>query len=79
MANSKEEVNVSKMYKEDCLSSKEEFMNKNNVKETGLSSKEANIKLHNNGYNEIKKGKSKNLLVSSKENPSLFCPFIHII
>ena len=59
MANSKEEVNVSKMYKEDCLSSKEEFMNKNNVKETGLSSKEAILRLRNNGYNVIKKGKPK--------------------
>lgn len=60
MSNSKDEVNISKLYGEDCLLSKDEFIKKHNLNVNGLSSSEA---LENNrkyGLNEIKQSKSKN-------------------
>ena len=77
MSNLKEEVNVSKMYGEDCLISKDDFIKKNKVKENGLSTNEAMSKLHTNGLNEIKQGKPKkwyNYLFKS-----LFSPFNSIL
>lgn len=59
MQNSKDEVNISKLYGEDCLLSKDEFIKKHNLNLNGLSSSEV---LENNrkyGLNEIKQSKSK--------------------
>lgn len=59
MSNSKDEVNISKLYGEDCLLSKDDFIKKHNLNVNGLSSSEA---LENNrkyGLNEIKQSKSK--------------------
>ena len=59
MSNSKDEVNISKLYGEDCLLSKDDFIKKHNLNVNGLSSSEA---LENNrkyGFNEIKQSKSK--------------------
>ena len=59
MQNSKDEVNISKLYGEDCLLPKDDFIKKHNLNINGLSSSEA---LQNNrkyGLNEIKQSKSK--------------------
>ena len=47
MATAKEEVNVSKMYGEQCTLPKDEFIKKYRVNEKGLSSKKANELIHN--------------------------------
>lgn len=73
MSNSKDEVNISKLYGEDCLLSKDEFIKKNNLNVNGLSSSEA---LENNrkyGLNEIKQSKSKKWYNYFFD--SLFSPF----
>ncbi len=53
MANTKDEVNVSKMYSKECLLSKDDFIKEFEFKENGISSEEANDKLHMYGLNEI--------------------------
>ena len=73
MSNSKDEVNISKLYGEDCLLSKDEFIKKHNLNVNGLSSSEA---LENNrkyGLNEIKQSKSKKWYNYFFD--SLFSPF----
>ena len=59
MANVKEEVNINKMYGEECTLSKDEFIVKYQVKENGLSNSEAEEKINLYGLNEIKQYKSK--------------------
>ena len=73
MNNSKEEVDVAKMYGEECLLSKEAFIKKHKIKENGLSSQEANRRLNSLGYNEIKQTKPKRWYNYFFE--SLFSPF----
>lgn len=73
MANAKEEVNVSKLYGQECTLPKEEFIKKYQINESGLSSKEAEERLHTLGLNEISQSKPKkwyNYFLSS-----LFTPF----
>ena len=73
MVDTKEEVNVSKMYGDECTLPKDEFIKKYNVSENGLSSKKAHEKLNTYGYNEITQNKPKkwyNYLFQS-----LFSPF----
>lgn len=73
MSNSKDEVNISKLYGKDCLLSKDEFIKKHNLNVNGLSSSEA---LENNrkyGLNEIKQSKSKKWYNYFFD--SLFSPF----
>ena len=73
MQNSKDEVNISKLYVEDCLLSKDEFIKKHNLNLNGLSSSKA---LENNrkyGLNEIKQSKSKKWYNYFFD--SLFSPF----
>lgn len=53
MANTKEEVDISKMYEKECLLSKDEFIKDFEINENGLSSEEASAKLHIYGLNEI--------------------------
>ncbi len=78
MQEDKKQENLAlKMYGKECTLNREEFIKKFNVKENGLSSNEAEILLHNLGYNEIKQAKPKkwyNYFFSS-----LFSPFNAIL
>ena len=73
MANTKEEVNVSKLYGQECLLSKDEFIQKYKVKENGLSTEEATYKLKQLGPNIIRQAKPKRWYHYFFE--SLFTPF----
>lgn len=73
MANAKEEVNVSKMYGEECTLPRDEFINKFRVNENGLSSKRAEELIKNLGLNEVKQEKPKRWYHYLIE--SLFSPF----
>ena len=73
MNNSKEEVDVAKMYGEECLLSKDAFIKKHKIRENGLSTQEANCRLQGLGYNEIKQTKPKRWYNYFLE--SLFSPF----
>ena len=73
MANTKEEVNVSKLYGQECLLSKKDFIEKYKIKETGLSSEEAEYKLKQLGPNIIRQAKPKRWYHYFLE--SLFTPF----
>ena len=73
MATPKEDVNINKMYGEECTLPKEEFIKKYRVNEKGLSSKKANELIHNLGLNEIKQAKPKKWYHYFLE--SLFSPF----
>lgn len=75
--NSKDEVDIQKMYGHECLLSKEDFMQKYNIKETGLSQSEADEKIQKYGLNKISQNKPKkwyNYLLES-----LFSPFNSIL
>ena len=73
MANAKEEVNVSKMYGEECTLPRDEFIKKFRVNENGLSSKRAEELIKNLGLNEVKQEKPKRWYHYLIE--SLFSPF----
>ena len=73
MANMKEDVNISKLYAQECLLSKENFIKKYKIKETGLSSSEADYKLKQLGPNIIRQAKPKRWYHYFFE--SLFTPF----
>ena len=77
MTNTKEEVNISKLYGQECLLSKNDFMKKYQIKEHGLSSKEAEYKLKQLGPNMIKQAKPKRWYHYFLE--SLFSPFNSIL
>lgn len=53
MLNTKDEVDILKMYGKECLLSKDEFIKDFEINLNGLSSEEANEKLHMYGFNEI--------------------------
>ena len=59
MANSKEEVNVSKLYGKECTLSKDDFIKTFKISEKGLSSKKAEENLQKYGHNEITQAKPK--------------------
>ena len=73
MTNSKEEVDISKMYGEEATLSKEDFLKRYHVDEKGLSSKKADELIKNLGLNEIKQAKPKRWYNYFFE--SLFSPF----
>ena len=73
MANAKEEVNVSKMYGEECTLPRDEFIKKYKVNEEGLSSEKSSELIKNLGLNEIKQAKPKKWYNYFLE--SLFSPF----
>ncbi len=73
MANTKEEVNISKLYGQECLLSKNDFIKKYKIKESGLSSEEAAYKLKQLGPNIIRQAKPKRWYHYFFE--SLFTPF----
>ena len=55
MSDSKENVDVLKMYGEDSTTQRDEFLKKHNLNEKGLTSKQAEINIKKFGLNETKK------------------------
>ena len=75
--NVKEEVNVKKLYGQECMLSKEEFLEKYKIDIKGLSSDKAQANLNKYGANEIKQNKPKKWYNYFFE--SLFSPFNTIL
>ena len=73
----KEEINISKLYFEDCSISKDNFIKKYNIKETGLTSEEFKTLSQKHGQNEITQTKPKRWYNFFFE--SLFSPFNSIL
>ena len=72
MSDSKENVEVLKMYGEDSTTQRDEFLKKHNLNEKGLTSKQAEINIKKFGLNETKKAKPKkwyNYLLQSLLTP----------
>ena len=72
MSDSKENVDVLKMYGEDSTTKRDEFLKKHNLNEKGLTSKQAEINIRKFGLNETKKAKPKkwyNYLLQSLLTP----------
>lgn len=72
MSDSKENVDVLKMYGEDSTTQRDEFLKKYNLNEKGLTSKQAEINIKKFGLNETKKAKPKkwyNYLLQSLLTP----------
>ena len=72
MSDSKENVDVLKMYGEDSTTQRDEFLKKYNLNEEGLTSKQAEINIKKFGLNETKKAKPKkwyNYLLQSLLTP----------
>ena len=77
MKNTKEEVDISKMYAESAKISSKDFMKKYNVSKDGLSSSDADRLIKNLGFNEIKQAKPKRWYHYLFD--SLFTPFNSIL
>ena len=72
MSDSKENVDVLKMYGEDSTTKRDEFLKKHNLNEKGLTSKQAEINIKEFGLNETKRAKPKkwyNYLLQSLLTP----------
>lgn len=72
MSDSKENVDVLKMYGEDSTTKRDEFLKKHNLNEKGITSKQAEINIKKFGLNETKKAKPKkwyNYLLQSLLTP----------
>ena len=72
MSDSKENVDVLKMYGEDSTTQRDEFLKKHNLNEKGLTSKQAEINIKKFGLNETKRAKPKkwyNYLLQSLLTP----------
>ena len=59
MANTKEDVDINKMYANESKISKEEFIQKYRIKEKGITNEEAEAKFRRLGPNEIRQAKPK--------------------
>lgn len=59
MANTKEDVDINKMYADESKISKEEFIQKYRIKEKGITNEEAEAKFRRLGPNEIRQAKPK--------------------
>ena len=59
MANTKENVDINKMYANESKISKDEFIKKYKIQETGISTEEAEEKIKKLGPNEIRQAKPK--------------------
>ena len=75
--NPKEEVNIEKLYGNECILSKDDFIKNYHIKTSGLSSSEVEDKLHKYGLNEISQTKPKRWYHYFLE--SLFSPFNSIL
>ena len=73
MTDSKEEVNIYKLYGQECLLPKEDFMKKYKINENGLTQQEADLRLKHFGPNTIRQAKPKKWYNYFFE--SLFTPF----
>lgn len=73
MANTKEDVDVEKMYGEECTLPKDEFIKKYRVNPNGLSNIQANKRIEKLGLNEIKQARPKKWYNYFLD--SLFSPF----
>lgn len=62
MSNAKEEVDIEKMYGEQCTLNKEDFIKKYHININGLSKAEANKRITNLGLNEITRCKTKEMV-----------------
>lgn len=72
MSDSKENVDVLKMYGEDSTTQRDEFLKKHNLNEEGLTNKQAEVNIKKFGLNETKKAKPKkwyNYLLQSLLTP----------
>ena len=76
-SNSKEDVNITKIYGTSATLSKNEFLKKYKVSENGLSSQKAEEHIRNLGLNEIKQAKPKKWY--NYFFGSLFTPFNSIL
>lgn len=77
MSNVKEEINIKKIYGEQCILPKDDFIKKYNFNINGLSAKDAEESLHRYGVNEISQSKPKKWY--SYLLASLFSPFNSIL
>lgn len=77
MVNIKEEVNIEKLYGQECILPKEDFVKKYNINEGGLSSSEVEDKSAKYGLNEIRGSKPKKWYNYFLQ--SLFSPFNSIL
>ena len=77
MSTTKEEANISKLYGQECILPKDEFLKKYHVNVNGLSTSEANDLIHKHGLNEIRQSKPKKWYNYFFE--SLFSPFNSIL
>ena len=75
--NPKDDVDVYKLYGQECTLSKEDFIKKYNININGLSSEEASKRINIYGFNEITQAKSKKWYNYFLE--SLFSPFNSIL
>ena len=73
MTDFKEEVNIYKLYGQECLLPKEDFMKKYKINENGLTQQEADLRLKHFGPNTIRQAKPKKWYNYFFE--SLFTPF----
>ena len=73
----KEELSISKLYGNECLLSKDEFIKNFHIKENGLSTQDVNYLTQKYGLNEIKQAKPKKWYHYFLE--SLFSPFNSIL
>lgn len=77
MKNKKEDININRIYGEDCTLNKDEFLKKHNISIQGLTSDEAKSYINKYGSNEISKQKEKKWYFFFLQ--SLFSPFNSIL
>ncbi|MBR3696954.1 MAG: magnesium-translocating P-type ATPase [Clostridia bacterium] len=77
MKNKKEDININRIYGEDCTLNKDEFLKKHNISIQGLTSDEAKSYINKYGSNEISKEKEKKWYFFFLQ--SLFSPFNSIL
>ena len=77
MAQSKEDLNIQKLYGKECTLKKEEFLSQYKINENGLTNSQAENLLHQYGLNEISQAKPKKWY--NYFFGSLFSPFNSIL
>ena len=77
MKNIKEDINIKKLYGEDCILFKDELIKKYNVSLQGLTSEKAKNAIGKYGYNELSREKVKKWYFYFSK--SLFSPFNTIL
>ncbi len=77
MQNTKDVIDINKLYGEQCLTNKDEFLKKFEIDEKGLTANEADQNLKKYGKNEVKQAKPKKWYHYFSQ--SLFSPFNSIL